>query len=361
MANKPITICVVICTYKREQYLFANLDALRSCKDVFSHVIVIDNASSIDPSMGDDFIEILHNRNLGGSGGFTRGLIEAHRQGYSHVLLMDDDISFEKEAYAKAKQALEDLPEERKNDWVGFSMRPLNRPNIQYEMGARWNGVKMMLNNHNLDMTLPKSLERNNTHQRYNYSAWWSLLMPTSVVDRYGLPLPFFIKFDDIEYGLRRNGESILFSNDFKIYHEDFKAKFNPYLEYYLCRNAAITNALHIQGAWLKSMLRYHWKTLKFLLKGQIIEMHLASIGMKDFLAGPSVLIDKDIVEKNAEIRALASSKISKFPEAFAYLWECFLLTFRLLFYHHKAKAMWKDKYAYLTSLEYWEKVFQGK
>ncbi len=361
MAGNNVSICVVICTFKREQYVLKNLETLRTCKDIFAHVIVVDNAKTLDTNLADDYIEIIPNRNLGGSGGFTRGLMEAHRQGYSHVLLMDDDISFERDAYEKAKKALEALPKERKDDWIGFAMHPLNHPNIQYEMGSKWNGVKMMLNNHNLDMDDPKSDERNKKHQVYNYSAWWSLIMPTSVVDRYGLPLPFFIKFDDIEYGLRRQGERILFSSDFKVWHEDFKAKFNPYLEYYLCRNAVITNALHIKGALFKSLLRYHWKTLKFLLKGQIIEMHLASLGIRDFLIGPSVLIDKDIVEKNGEVREIAGQKIKKFPKAFAYLWECFLLTFRFLFTHHKAKKMWKEKYPYLTSHEFWERTFAGE
>ena len=356
--SRNITLCVVICTFKREQYVLKNLRTLRENKDVFDHVVIVDNAKTLDTSLNDEFVEIIPNRNLGGSGGFTRGLMRAHELGYTHVLMMDDDISFEPGPFAKAKKALMELPEESKDDWIGFAMHPLNRPNIQFELGAKWNGIKMMLNNHDLDMDDPKNLKRNDTHQVYNYSAWWSLIMPTSVVDRYGLPLPFFIKFDDIEYGLRRKGERIRFDNDYVIYHEDFRSKYTPYLEYYLCRNALVTNAIHIRCALLKSLIRYHWKTLKFLFLGRIIEIHLANVAIRDFLKGPRLFIDEDIVKKNEEIRALAATKIAKFPKAFVYLGEMIGKTFTLLFRHHKAKKMWREGYPYLTSSEFWKETF---
>ena len=42
-----------------------------------------------------DKIDIIQNMNAGGAGGFTRGMIEImnrkEKEGYSHVLLMDDD------------------------------------------------------------------------------------------------------------------------------------------------------------------------------------------------------------------------------------------------------------------------------
>ena len=356
--NSSPTLCVVICTYKREDYVYKNIEVLRENKDVFDHVVVVDNARTLDVSLADDFAEIIPNKNLGGSGGFTRGLMRAHDLGYTHVLLMDDDISFDVTAFRNAKERLASLPKENELAWLGFAMRPLDRPHIQYEMGSRWNGVKMMLNNSNLDMNDPRNLKRNQEHQNYNYSAWWSLIMPTLVVDRYGLPLPFFIKFDDIEYGLRRKDEPILFDNAWYICHEDFKKKYNAYLEYYLCRNAAITNALHFRGALFFTLLRYHWKMLKFLLTGKIIEMHLASLGIRDYLRGPAIFLDEDIVANNDKVRAIASTKIAKFPKAFAYLFECMGRSFSLLFKHGKAKRAWKENYKKLTSREYWEGLF---
>ena len=36
-----------------------------------------------------------------------------------------------------------------------------------------------------------------------DYNAWWMCLIPRSVAEDLGLPLPLFIKWDDAEYGLR--------------------------------------------------------------------------------------------------------------------------------------------------------------
>ena len=47
-------------------------------------------------------VEIVTNPNLGGAGGFARGLWEHRRRGQAtHVLFMDDDVAFEPEVIAR--------------------------------------------------------------------------------------------------------------------------------------------------------------------------------------------------------------------------------------------------------------------
>lgn len=347
-----ISLSVVICTFKREEYVIKNIKKLEECKDFISHVFVIDNARSLDSKLSNDFVSVIPNKNLGGSGGFTRGLIEAKKAGFSHVLLMDDDIEFDPEVYKKAVGLLSNLPADCKNDWVGFSMFPFDKPYLQYEMGSKWNGVKMMINNHNLDMRLEKNLRKNEKHQKYNYSAWWSLIMPLSVIDNYGYPLPFFIKFDDIEYGLRRTNERIIFSNDFKIHHESFKTKFNPYLEYYLCRNAFITNALHIRCPMFKSLLRFRWKTIKYIVKRDKKSISMANLGVKDFLKGPKFFFENDIEKYNSFLINEYQGK-SILKEYFISIG----LSFKLIFKFHSIKKEFKSEFKNLTSLSYWERI----
>lgn len=347
-----VTLSVVICTYRREKFLLQNLQKLEKCKDFISHVFVIDNAKSLSVEKNSSFVSVIPNKNLGGSGGFTRGLIEAKKGGYTHVLLMDDDIDFDPEVYKKAYKLLNSFDEDNKDDWIGFSMFPFDKPYLQYEMGSKWNGVKMMINNHNLDMRKEKNVIKNKKHQKYNYSAWWSLIMPLSVVDKYGYPMPFFIKFDDIEYGLRRTKEKIVFSNDFKISHESFEKKFNPYLEYYLCRNAFITNAIHIKCPAFKSFLRFKWKTLKYILKNDKKSISMSNLGVKDFLTGPKIFYENDLEKYNSYIRNEYISK-SLFVE---YLFSIGL-GFKLMFNFRKTKKQFEKEYNNLTSLEYWERI----
>lgn len=53
-----------------------------------------------------DNFKIIENRNVGGAGGFTRGMIEAiaekQKFGLTHVQLMDDDASFDPELFIRA-------------------------------------------------------------------------------------------------------------------------------------------------------------------------------------------------------------------------------------------------------------------
>lgn len=53
-----------------------------------------------------DNFKIIENRNVGGAGGFTRGMIEAiaekQKFGLTHVQLMDDDASFDPKLFIRA-------------------------------------------------------------------------------------------------------------------------------------------------------------------------------------------------------------------------------------------------------------------
>jgi GT2 family glycosyltransferase len=64
---------------------------------------VVDNANNVDfdePPCDD--LNVVPNRNLGGAGGFARGLMWLRQQCWAtHVLFMDDDISLETEALAQ--------------------------------------------------------------------------------------------------------------------------------------------------------------------------------------------------------------------------------------------------------------------
>ncbi len=66
-------------------------------------VFVVDHGKTLDEAdLGKPKLRLVPNRNAGGSGGFTRGWIEAlEEEKYSHFLLMDDDIELESECIYK--------------------------------------------------------------------------------------------------------------------------------------------------------------------------------------------------------------------------------------------------------------------
>ena len=360
--SKNINPCAIFCTYNREDFLLPNLNKLKECKDYLSNVIVVDNARNIklDNSYDKDYFIVIPNDNLGGTGGFTRGMIEAKYRGYSHLFIMDDDITLIPEVVNKALSLISCLKDEHINDWLGFSMFPINKPMIQFELGNKWNGVRMRINKHNLDLSLAKNLFNNQINDKYNYSAWWSLIMPTSVLDKYKYPFPFFIKFDDIEYGLRRKNEEIILTNGFGVWHEDFDKKYNPYIEYYLYRNALVTNAIHRKHPLINSLTRYLAKNLKSYFKGQFIQMRLMNIGVDDYLKGPDYFMSLDIQQRNSEIREIAKKKINVFKGIFVNPFIVIGYIFKLMFRYNKIKQLYEKDYGQLTSLSYWEGVFKN-
>ena len=351
----------IITTFNRQEFLIPNLRKLKSISHILPHVIAVDNGRNLvvdENEFPKSFLTIIPNDNLGGTGGFARGMIEAKNRGFSHMFIMDDDITLIPEVVEKSLSLISSLKQEHRDDWLGFSMLPLSKPTTQFELGTNWNGIKMMINKHNFDVSKVDNLFKNQVNNKYNYSAWWSLIMPVSVLEKYGYPYPFFIKFDDIEYGLRRKKEEIILTNGFAVWHEDFDKKYNPYLEYYLMRNSFVTNALWVKHPRSKAALRFLWKNVKAYFLLRHIEMNLMNIGVDDFLAGPEFFLGLDIEENNKKIRNLASKKVYIFKGIFVNPFITIFYLFKILFRFNETKKVYLNYYDKLTNIEYWNKIF---
>ena len=81
----PVKIGIGICTFKRESFIEHNLDILNkyilnnSLSELYGHleIFISDNGKTLDINkLTGDHIHIVQNKNTGGSGGFTRDLIE---------------------------------------------------------------------------------------------------------------------------------------------------------------------------------------------------------------------------------------------------------------------------------------------
>ena len=98
--EQELRIAILICTFRREEYLLKNLEKLsrtiesdpdlRTCIDIFC----VDNGGTLSKVPAG--VTLIQNRNYGGSGGYARGMLEAGKSGrYTHFWMMDDDIRFE--------------------------------------------------------------------------------------------------------------------------------------------------------------------------------------------------------------------------------------------------------------------------
>lgn len=304
-----IKLGIVICTYKRESYVLKNLQRLKehinnngNLADQIE-IFLIDNGKTISQKQM-PIGRVFPNKNLGGSGGFTRGIEEVckRKDVFSHFLLMDDDIEFDCEVFEKLLSILQYASDDSLS--VGGSMLILDKPYIQYENGANWNGMYVIPNNGGFDMRYRNPLLLSEREQKISYNAWWFMCMPVKLVEEYGLPLPMFIKCDDVEYGMRCC-KKIMTINGLGVWHENFDKKYSGELEYYIKRNEMILNAVYRSdlGAifHLKKLIRAAGKQLVYQ---RYYSLRFLFKAYEDFLKGPDYFFKIDAEKLHLDIRA---------------------------------------------------------
>ena len=310
--RREINIGIGICTFKREKYVERNMNVLKEHllnneeAQAYGHlsVCISDNGGTLEKEkIEDSDIRIVENKNLGGVGGFTRTMFEHMRDDkITHVLLMDDDAVISPEAIERTYTLLTVLKDEYMSATIGGTLLREDLPKVQYECGACWNDGDIVATNHDFDMTVLENVVKNEQIQRTEYTGWWYSCIPVEFIKEKKYPLPFFIHRDDIEYGLRANGQFI-FMNGISIWHEAFENKLPGFLEYYDIRNLAITNAIHnpeYTAKEFKKMLfiqvssnigKYRYKYVDLNLKGAV-----------DFLRGFKWFYHVDTLKLHGEL-----------------------------------------------------------
>ncbi|MCQ2373171.1 MAG: glycosyltransferase [Phascolarctobacterium sp.] len=242
---KDLKIGVSICTFKREQYVKVTMEKLAEFSKNHSWLstLVVDNGSTLEECETDS-LRIIHNPNYGGSGGFTRGLLENLKQKTNdYVLLMDDDIDLETSALEHMYALLCGLKSEYKESFLSGAMLRMQTPCIQHENTAYWGKIRL----HSLGQGWNLSQQQvllDNEHISdcdNQYGAWWYCCVPLNRVEKIGLPLPVFVKGDDIEYSLR-NERKLIHMNGIGVWHEAFEGKQALWVNYFSDRNMLIMN-----------------------------------------------------------------------------------------------------------------------
>ena len=311
---QEINIAINICTFHREVFVQRNLDTLsekilQNDKNELSghaQVFISDNGKTLDiASLENAKVHIVPNKNVGGAGGFTRNLIEImHSPNYraTHVLFMDDDIIIEPESIYRTYMMLRCIKAEYRDAFIGGAMLRLDEPYLQVEAGAVWNVGKQFGLKKGLDLRYPDAVLYNEIEEYREYNAWWYCCMPMGLVNEENLPLPIFIRGDDVEYGLRSMKYLILL-NGICVWHEPFENKYSSYLIYYILRNYLYVNAIHCpqfnKRAVIKKLFR---STIKEILYYRYNNVELIERALDDYLDGIDFLKNTDGEKLHREI-----------------------------------------------------------
>lgn len=289
LESNCINIGIVICTFKREKYLKRNLRTLQSLMKVNSHfhVMVIDNGQTL-PEIKNDQLQLIHNRNYGGSGGFTRGLIEQVEQGQNdYVVLMDDDILIELSSLERVYALCCHRKKVYNEQMIAGSMMSMDEPTIQYENTAYWGKIRLHSLGQDFRLTDIGDLLKNDDlpQVKNKYAAWWFCCIPLAVVRKNGYSLPLFIKGDDMEFGIR-NHQDIITMNGIGVWHEAFTKKLNPVVNYFSDRNMLILNEYATGCGRGTAVISLTGRLVRRILRGDTAGIRMLELAIRDYASG---------------------------------------------------------------------------
>ncbi len=317
-----VKIAIDICTFKREVYVARNMEILNryilqnpSC-DMYGklEVFISDNSKTLDiDKLATDQIHIYPNKNLGGAGGFTRAMLEIMKvkgeRGITHIMMMDDDICLNPDSILRTYKLLRMLKPGQRDSFIGGHMLKIDAQSIQSEGADHWDISKHHPVKYNYNLEKPEMLVKNEIEDSINYFGWWYCCMPINVPSENNLPLPIFIKRDDIEYGLR-NGKKFITLNGICVWHEPFEYKYATYLEYYYFRNMCIMNSRHRLSFTADKLINeVKTRTREFLLRFRYRDAELSLLGVQHYLNGIDWFKTLDGEGLNQEIMKLGYKK----------------------------------------------------
>ncbi len=301
---EPVGLALVFCTFNREREILEVLRTLggdRQAMDLVARIIVVDQGQpglAVHPEMATlpaaaaAKIRLVQQENFGGAGGFGRGLLEARRdRGITHVVLIDDDVRIEPESILRMHAFFSLASGEMA---VGGHMLDAVRPCTLYEAGAvvgeeRWALYPMRMGE---DLRDPDQLASLLDIRPAHYNGWWMFGFPISFIDRVGMPLPCFIRGDDVEFGLRlsKAGLHVVTMPGVAIWHEPFYLKIGGWQLYYETRNMLVAAALHLNFQPGRAAALMMGQFLRHLLTCRYYSAALILRGIEDFLKGPEIL-----------------------------------------------------------------------
>lgn len=312
-----VELAVATTTFKKESFIINNIGLVRSHiiesgDDIAKHfhMYVIDNGRTLDAmALSGDRIEVIPNENVGGAGGFTRGMIAAMRQKpkATNVLLMDDDVAVSPESIKRTYNLLRILKPQYREAMISGAM-------LNYEVGEdQWEDTGFMTKDGifapckpPLRLTQFEDIIFNEIHEMTkeitpdnHYAAWWYCCIPISVIERNGLPLPLFVRCDDAEYGIRCKTDFITM-NGLCVWHMSFHKRYNPAVErYQTTRNTMIAQAAAGMAPHADFMHELHRNMQLELKKFGYDNAELCLDAFEDFLKGPKFIGTKGQAERS--------------------------------------------------------------
>lgn len=323
--QREVTPAFVICTFNRVSQLQNNLATLKHILDAETanwRVIVVDNARtfSVQPGLSTERIQVIAQKNVGGAGGFGRGIhVALDDSSSSHIILLDDDADIDAVSIARMLNLFRFQVEDE--DFVGGVQMDVYDPVKLADASAYWRAdrfetVQARMPPSRLDTPEAKNALARNMYT--NFNGWWLFGGSKAAFSRNGMPLPIFVHLDDVDYGVRADiaGRRTWTVPGIAVWHEPYYAKVEGWFAFYNIRNELIRLSGHLprmidrmmnDGFVLQAkpqrMLAKRLKRVEkqlrarfrnFVSTNQYGSAYLLSMAVERFLDGPAAFRDED-------------------------------------------------------------------
>lgn len=270
--GKQCYVAVVV-TYNRRELLTEAIESLLQQTVSPQKILVINNAATDGTEAlfegsgrfaNEPMVEqIKMSSNLGGAGGFARGVALAQKIDTDWISLSDDDAIFADDYFERLLQSADETPDV--DGFAGQVILPDGRIQVdQRQIIRNWDRLKTY--------SVP---EKDYRREMVSIDAFTfcGAFVKRALIQKIGVPdADFFIWGDDIEYSLRIRAHSqIQLVTAAKLIHKtkvpsiDFASQYQPdWREYYGLRNHVATVLSHAHSPLFGRVLLFGWMAAKY-------------------------------------------------------------------------------------------------
>ena len=292
IANSRVAIILV--NWNGLDFTVACLDSLRNLDFPNYEVILVDNASDNQEGtlLQKQFPEIKlvqSSSNLGFAGGNNLGIRHALEQGFSHVLLVNNDTLVASDFLAKMLELIEKYPAVGVVQPLIFWMKDRNQV---WSAGGKWNAWLGRA----ITLLEPKKVTAG--LQKLDWATGCCMLISRAALLKAGLlNEQYFAYFEDVEWSLRfrEKGFEIALAPQAMIYHEagasskkrHSEGTLSPRVFYYHVRNQfflirTAVSSIHKPFAFGYHLIRFVFWAVYFVVRGRFKKLKSVAKGIWD-------------------------------------------------------------------------------
>jgi len=354
-------LAIVICNFNKLDYLKGCLKSLyKSNFEALTYdVIVVDNASSDGSTkfVKDNYPKIIllqNDTNIGGAGGFDRGIKYAIQEMYKYVVLLDNDILLEENTILNLFKYIKANP---KVGVVGSKICTMDNKDILQEMGSfidfedKFN-VYTPLKSHKDDSSLPEVVV-------CDYVPACCMITSYEVLKKVGsFDVEHFIYWDDMDWCIRVKKASyeIHSINNSRVFHKMGAVNhINTFGFYYFERNRIMFFLKHLKEDKFDKFLdsTCNWLIILIFfsnLKGAYATPKSCLLAIDDLLLGKLGKQDDSIFVKEPEQNIFEKYNLDKKDKVAIYMQENMISNRRVYLY---LKNFYEDISVYCDKKDY--------